>query len=318
MIILYDFCYWLFYWMRRMRKRYKRLPKIFYSFNEYYGLFLNRIVTPWLEKHPAKRGLNRRQRDERYTVSLTSFPARINHVHIVIEMLMRQKFKPDHIVLWLAESQFPDKKLPDRLVDLQSRGLTVRFCDDLRSHKKYFYAFQEYPEDNIILVDDDIFLSRRMLRDLVREHKKRKKDIISTVAQPIAPSVSHLPSVWPAARYNQKFYSTFAVQAFSGQGTLYPAHWYPQEIFQKEKAMSLAGSADDMWLQAMSYLSGVKTTMLYPHRGFPPQICIENNVNLYQMNNNDGGNMNDQIWLALLKEYKFDELGIDEYCREIV
>ena len=82
------------------------------------------------------------------------------------------------MILWLAKSQFDDiSVLPQKLVNLQKRGLTIRFCDDLRSHKKYFYVMQEHPEDIIVLADDDMFYPSDTLRKLIKMHKKYPKDI---------------------------------------------------------------------------------------------------------------------------------------------
>src|SRR5690606_41001035 len=49
--------------------------------------------------------------DKKIIVSLTTFPARIKRVWLVVECLMRQSIKPDIIILYLAESQFPNKEV---------------------------------------------------------------------------------------------------------------------------------------------------------------------------------------------------------------
>lgn len=311
MTLIYILGYRFFYWGKRLRKRFPFLGKIVRKYEYYFSHFANDKLTKWYDKHPVKWGLNTKQREEQYTVSLTSFPTRIPYVHIAIETLMRQSFKPDRIVLWLAESQFPDHQLPERLTELEKKGLTIRYCEDLRSHKKYHYVFQEYPDDNIILADDDVFYSRDMIYQLVKLHRKYKSDIIGTIGQAVGPTVSSMPSVWPVPDRKKKYRSTFGIQPFSGQGTLYPARWYTDELFNKENAMRLAKTADDMWLQAMSYLAGTKNTLLYPMRGFPVQIDINNNESLYQINNSDGGNMNDHIWKALDETYQLGQLGIN-------
>jgi len=311
-ILIYDVCYRLYFWLKRYCRRngdgwvQKTVRKFYRWYGYYFELFLNRKIALWLEKHPAKRGLNTKKRDENYTVSLTSFPARIEYVHIAIETLMRQTFKPDHIILWLAESQFPDKKLPNSLLDQKGRGLTIRWCDDLKSHKKYFYAFQEFSEDNVILADDDAFYPRDMLAKLIRLHKKYPKDIVGTVAGIISPQISSMPSIWKAQEIGKRYISTWDAQPFSGQGTLYPANWYPQELFNKEKALSMAGTADDLWLKAMSLIAGIKTTMVFPMRRFPVNIIIKNDEPLFHTNNADGINANDKIWSRLVREYSLD------------
>lgn len=308
MMLLYSLGYRMYFFLKRFRRwgwlggAQKYAQKLYLWYDYYFSLFLNRKLAPWLERHPVSDGLNRKARTEHYTASLTSFPARIEYVHIAIDTLMRQSFKPDRIVLWLAESQFPERKLPESLTRLCDRGLTIRFCDDLRSHKKYFYAFQEYPEDNIILTDDDIFYAPDTIARLVKAHRKHPKDIIGTAAQLIGPSLSSLPSQWPAVENGKKYEQTLEAQPFTGMGTLYPPRWYPPELFNKEKALSLAGTADDLWLKAMSLAAGVKTTLVYPVRGFPVDIQIKKNQTLFQMNGTQGENLNDRVWQALVEE----------------
>lgn len=308
MMLLYKIGYKVFFWLKRMRKRAPKWERIARTYEGYFAHYLNQKFVSWLEKHPVKWGLNTKKRNEVYTVSLTSFPARIHYVHIPIETLMRQSFKPDRIVLWLAQSQFPDRKLPRKLEELQDRGLTIRFCDDLRSHKKYFYAFQEYAHDQIILADDDIFYPSDTIAKLVRLHKERPGDIIGISAQIIAPTMASLPSVWPAPDIKKQYLSCDCAQVFTGAGSLFPAGWYPREVFDKEKAMGIAGTADDLWLKAMSLLAEVKTTVVYPQRGFPVAVEIENNETLFSVNGGQGGNVNDEVWSKLLEIYHFSQL----------
>lgn len=110
MMLLYSICYQFYFWLKCFRRwdwlggMKKYVQKAYEWYDYYFTLLLNRKFVPWFEKHPVKWGLNTKKRDEHYTVSLTSFPARIEYIHIAIETLMRQSFKPDHIVLWLAQS----------------------------------------------------------------------------------------------------------------------------------------------------------------------------------------------------------------------
>ena len=55
--------------------------------------------------------------------------------------------KPDKIILWLADTQFSGMdSLPAELFGLQERGLTIRFCSDLKSHKKIFLCYARISE----------------------------------------------------------------------------------------------------------------------------------------------------------------------------
>ena len=102
-------------------------------------------------------------------VSLTSFPARIEKVWMVVESLINQQQKPHKIILWLSKEQFSSiESLPQKLKEQRKRGLDIRLVDkDYRSHKKYLYAFREYPEDYVILVDDDILYPSNFISELL-------------------------------------------------------------------------------------------------------------------------------------------------------
>ena len=80
--------------------------------------------------------------NRRIIVSLTSFPARIGVVWMVVESLMHQTLKPHKIILWLSKEQFSTiESLPKKLLAQRERGLEIRLVDgDIRSHKKYIYA----------------------------------------------------------------------------------------------------------------------------------------------------------------------------------
>ena len=71
-------------------------------------------------------------------VSLTSYPLRMHSVYYTLNSIIRQKVKPQKIILWLAETQFPNKELDvdKRIRDLMKYGLEIKFCEDLKSYKK--------------------------------------------------------------------------------------------------------------------------------------------------------------------------------------
>ena len=118
-------------------------------------------------------GLNTTEsRQRRIIVSLTSYPARIEVVPHAIASLLNQTVKPDKIILWLGESQFPDKKLPAVFERVKACGVEVRFCEDLRAHKKYFYAMKDYPQDIVITFDDDVIYESGVVEALYRSYVK--------------------------------------------------------------------------------------------------------------------------------------------------
>ena len=65
-------------------------------------------------------------RKKKIIISMTSIPVRIDKVWIVVESLLRQTYKPDQIILWLAKDEFKDCPLPSTLKAQQKRGLQIR------------------------------------------------------------------------------------------------------------------------------------------------------------------------------------------------
>lgn len=192
-------------------------------------------------------------------VSLTSFPARIKTVHIVIKSLFNQKYKPKKIVLWLAKEQFPnfDNDLPKNLLDLKTAGLEIKYCDDLRPHKKYFYAFQEYKNDLIVTADDDVLYPNRMLEKLVGLHKEYPGSVIANRVREMRFIDNELQTYrsWKINKINHAVPSK-KLFATGVAGVLYKPGFFSESLYDKEKMMQLAKN-DDIWLKAGTLINNV-------------------------------------------------------------
>ena len=227
----------------------------------------DRLMPKYYKKnmHQADSGINTLNRDESYIVSLTSFPQRINGVWITIETLMRQTFKPDMILLWLAEEQFPDKRIPDILNQQIKRGLVIKFCEDLRAHKKYFHSLLNFPSANVITVDDDLYFPRDLLSNLARLHKEFPGLIVTNRAHKITFSGE---TINPYKKWKHNVTDTrpsHLLVATGGAGTLYPPASLHSDVFNKELFQKLCFHADDLWLKIMSLKNGtmIATNNLY-------------------------------------------------------
>ena len=107
-------------------------------------------------------------------VSFTSIPTRMDTITLVIDSINNQSMKPDQILLWLAKEQFPNQyaDLPAKLIDYAEKGkVELRWCDNLGSHKKYYYAMQEFPDDIIIIIDDDTEYHPDTIKTLYKLHR---------------------------------------------------------------------------------------------------------------------------------------------------
>lgn len=249
-------------------------------------------------------GVNQQEkREQKIVVSLTSFPARINTVWLTIESLMRQTLKPDVIILWLGEDQFKGiDSLPKSLKKQQKRGLTIEFCEDIKPHTKYYYAFQKFRDDLIITVDDDIFYPNWMIEGLMELHEGFPTSICCNRAHLITFNEDGEPNSYDDWLSNPKQINgpTKALLPTGVGGVLYPPNSVDAEVFNKENIKNLCLFADDIWLKVMSLKKGtsVVKTKNFPSRLF--YVASTQKVALWKENVKKGKN---DIQLNNIKDY---------------
>lgn len=266
--------------------------------------YFNLLVSRKYQKQKnAESGVNAVKREQKVIISLTSFPKRINTVWLTIETLLRQSVKPDEVILWLAESQFDGlASLPESLLRLQKRGLTIRFCDDLRSHKKYYYTLLEYPEDLVILADDDLFYPRDTVKCLLKMHQQWPEDICCISGEVIEPEFTSAPSLWRNPKPDEhNWQHCDCLQPFTGSGTLIPPDALDGDVFDRAAIRQLCPYADDLWIAFMAHRHGTKVTTIKNWRAFPVTIYGTAEGSLYYINGE--GKQNDVQWQNLLDHY---------------
>lgn len=190
-------------------------------------------------------------------VSLTSYPARMDKLGVCLRSLLNQTFKPDKVVLWLAKSQFPNGQddLPADVRDLCSRGLTIEWCnEDLKPHKKYFYAMQKYPESVIITVDDDMEYSPFLVAKLYESYLRHPHAVSCLRAHLIKFNENGTIKKYVDWGMEDNSYidiPTFRLLPTGVSGVLYPPHCLPKEAFDIAKIKEVALMTDDLWLKVM-------------------------------------------------------------------
>ena len=261
-----------------------------------YGLDFNQI-----HRTISSLGKNDRFYQERYrpniVVSLTTFPARINVVHIPILEMMGQTVKADHIVLWLAKEQFPnlEKDLPHTLTSLIPRGLEIRWCEeDLKSHKKYFYAIQKYPDCLIITIDDDLHYSPYMIEKLLDSYKKHPTAVSAMRVHLMIRDRKNPTRIAPYSEWKKEYSSwllTPSLQLFatSGAGTLFPPFCMSMDVFDKELIKKYCLHADDIWLKLAQIKVNTPVVLADSHQRLT-YIEGTQDVALWKRNVNLGGN----------------------------
>lgn len=257
--------YWLFTPVRRLVRwlAYKQLPK-----------YLSR---------PERRG--RRPVEKGLIVSFTSFPARIDGVWQVVESLKRQTILPEKIILWLSKDQFPTMECVPQNLWREEDGLfeIMMVEGDIRSHKKYYYVMQNYPECSFITCDDDVYYSPNMIRYLLDAARLNPNCIIANHTNRLTyNAVGQLLPYLQWGKNNTSYTIGDYFQVGIG-GVLYPPHTLHELTLRKDLFMSLTPLADDIWLNCMARLNKTKVIqstsiqLCLPVKSVAPTLSSVNN-----------------------------------------
>ena len=204
------------------------------------------------------------QDDRHLTVSFTSYPARIRFVPATLSTLLNQSRPADRIVLYLSEDHFPRKEadLPAELQSAQKENkLRIRWVSgDLKPHKKYIYAFREFPDDIIVTVDDDILYAPELLQQLWQAHLRYPDAVVAGRTHLITLDKDSRPN--PYGRWihcTQGFEAGPSMQlmAVGIAGVLYDPMLFPPELYDEESIKALCLEADDLWLKAFEVAAGI-------------------------------------------------------------
>ncbi|MCL1989898.1 MAG: phosphotransferase [Defluviitaleaceae bacterium] len=238
--------------------RIKSLEYFLYNYND-----LQRTVPLWYENTvKAMR--------KHIVVSLTSYPERISNIHLTIETLMNQSKKADRLLLYLSKDQFPqlEKDLTPELLDQANRGLAIKWVDDdLKPHKKYYYAMQAFPDDLIITVDDDVLYDEKLIDVLYQSYLKFPHMVSATRAHLMTfNEVNGKKEVAPY-KYWLKDYELIREQPsmklipIGIGGVLYPPGIMHEELLNAEAIKRTCLKADDLWLKMMQVMVNTPTVV---------------------------------------------------------
>lgn len=195
----------------------------------------------------------------RLVVSLTTFDKRLDDVYLCIETLLQQSLRPNRILLWLSEEEFPrGSVLPASLVKQQTRGLEICYCPrDIASYKKIIPSLLLYPEDNIVTVDDDVMYPVDMLDKLYRTHLKFPRAVVANVTHQITRDSAG--RVKPYKKWHRAYHVNEPqadVYPVGIGGVLYPPNCFHPAVLDEALFTELCPRADDIWLKFAALKAG--------------------------------------------------------------
>lgn len=239
----------------------KRIVKYFYNHNiiDFFDL-ITRPILYYIKSKENKKIIEKINRcnsfpklsdGDRVIVSLTTFPRRYNEAVLSIKSLLLQEKLPDKIVLYLGDDC--DLKLPENLLELKKYGVVIKTgYRNIKPHKKYYFAMQEYPNSIIITVDDDLVYDKYLISDLLKSYKRNPNIVSATRVHRILVKNN---KVLPYRKWDYEYCSllrpSHQLLSTNGAGTLFPPHVLPEETFNIENILKYALNADDIWLKFM-------------------------------------------------------------------
>lgn len=246
-------------------------------------------------------------------VSLTSFPKRINTVDIVIKSMLKQSVKPDKILLYLSKEEFEKTKLPQNLIKLQSNIFEIKFCEDLKPHKKYYYVMQEYPDSIIITIDDDIFYPKDLILRLINSYNRFPNAVSCLRGHTIKLYDEETFAPYKKWCSEQKILDipSLLVLPTGVGGVLYPPSCIPKSAFNKEKIKIECLFTDDLWLKWMQLKADI------------PAVLVKDGIKLNYIDNtqeeslyliNIDSKRNDLSWRKIIE----NDNCLNKNCESII
>lgn len=297
----------------------KELEKRIIALNQDNKELVDKIDSLYRILYLHTKGINETNRPVDVIVSLTSFPERIPYVHLILERMLMQTVRPDKIVLWLSKEQFPnlEKNLPDTLLDMRKDGVEIEWCEgDMKAYKKFLPALKKYPEDLIIIIDDDMVFEADFIEKMYEAHLKFPEEIIASRVHQIGFEESG--EIAPYMKWKKECdYDTYRVRddwfLTGGAGTLFPPGCFGDKIFNEDIIREICPHADDIWLNIHAAISRRKIVNIATNKHLPSvkgtQVKRLWDINMTQ---ND-------VQIKQVMKYYHEELrdSIYDTCKEV-
>ena len=231
---------------------------------------------------------NKKLNNETLIISMTSFPPRIKFVKLSLLSIVKQKINPTlyHCVLVLSISEFSNKELdlPKDLLNLiYLEGIEIIWYEkNIRSHKKLMPTIKKYPNNPILIVDDDTIREEGFIQTFLDDHKKYPNDIIFGFSR----FVLNENYKFIKRKKIKKSEYILARPSNGLAGTLYPAHTFTDKRFFDENIfMKLSPSSDESWQWCFSIIENKNFRKLSKNFKIKT-IPNSQNITLYNENKN--------------------------------
>lgn len=228
-------------------------------------------------------------RKEKLIVSLTTFPQRIYDIDVVLFSLLNQTVKPDKIILWLSREEFPnlEQDIPVHILNMKKFGIDIEFCNNLYSYNKIIHSLKKYPNDLIVVADDDVYYEYNWLEKLYNAYLENPNYIHCHRAHKI--QFDEDGNILPYTKWIECVESGNTNISFSNfitnvGGVLYKLEFLYKDVFNDKLFMELCPKADDIWCWAMAVLNGTKIHVVKDNINKIIEVGYDYYVKLWHVN----------------------------------
>lgn len=238
-------------------------------------------------------------------VSLTTYGKRINTVYQSIESIFNQTYKANKIVLYISKDHFTTSTLPHSLLKQQKRGLEIRFVKDIGPYTKLIPALKEFPNANIITIDDDYMYPFDMIEKLVKAHLLNPQAICCHNSRIMSLKKDNEFNTYNSFKlslpHDHSVSHTYLAEGFGG--VLYPAHSLYKDITNEDLFLKLSPHADDLWYKAMEILNKTIVLQIARDKSWFKNITREESVQDTGLININITNNKNDIQLKAIFDY---------------
>lgn len=236
-------------------------------------------------------------------ISLTSYPARLKHLHIVIRSLLKQKVAAEKVILYLG-TDTKDSDIPQKLKKLTKYNFEIRTgYEDLKPHKKYFFAMQEFPNHTIITADDDLIYDKNLVKDLLECSKANSGCVcarrVNLITKDEAGNLNPY-SKWEW-EYKKIIEPSHSLIATGCGGILYPPHLLPPETFDANAIKTHCLNTDDIWLKFMELKNDVR--VVFSNNKFVHPLTLRHTQESGLLQTNTAGENRNDINIKAMQDF---------------
>lgn len=240
---------------------------------------------------------------------MTTWPPRFSDALTAMRHLIQQRNTDGlqsriHPVLVLSQDEVNQARQQAGNLAMEMKKMRVQILYDkgnIRSHKKLIPVIEKFPDNPVLVVDDDILQAPGWLRTFVEDHDRHPNDIIYGQGNSrVFVKDFHIIEEWGAVSFYSPGDVTIGVKPASGAaGTLYPPHTFTDpRFFDRNLLMKLSPTSDETWQYAFAMMAGKRFRML-SDSFFPSMFGSNQQVALCNYNKDRYTEIHNRIWSAI-------------------